>query len=97
MSTEILVRATRDQISEFKKSILWRDFVRELTFWKSGARREMASIVENAADTNPSTASVLLHMGDVNGRIKAVDYMLALPDIFLQALELKETDNERED
>ena len=49
----------------------------------------MMSVVDDAADSNPSTASVLLHMGDLNGRQKAVDYMLSLPDIFLQLLEAK--------
>ncbi len=84
---EVQVRATKDQIEEFKSSILWADIVRELEMWKEGFRQELESIVTDAADTNPSTASVLLHMGSVDGRLKAVDYMIGLPDIFLSLIE----------
>lgn len=81
------VFSTRDQIEDAKASMFWRDVVRELTAWKEGFNREMMSIVDDAEAENPSTASVLLHMGDLNGRQKAVDYILSLPDVFLSFLE----------
>jgi len=84
---EIVVNATRDQIEDFKESILWADMVRELESWKKGFNREMLTIVDDAAAENPSTASVLLHMGDLNGRQKAVDYLISLPNVFLGMLE----------
>ena len=84
---EIKVNATRDQLEEFKGSILWADIVRELESWKKGFNQEMLTIVDDAAADNPSTASVLMHMGDLNGRQKAVDYLLSLPDVFLGMLE----------
>lgn len=84
---EIKINATKDQIEDFKDSVLWNDIVTELTTWKQGFNSEMLSIVDDASNTNPSTASVLLHMGDLNGRQKAVDYILSLPDVFLQILE----------
>lgn len=90
---EVIVNATKDQIEEFKESVLWHDIVNELAVWKQGFNDEMMSIVDNAAETNPSTASVLLHMGDLNGRQKAVDYLLSLPDVFLQILEDKKSTN----
>lgn len=83
------INSTLDGLRQFKESVIWSDFVRELEMWKTGFEQERASIVDNAADSNPSTASVLLHLGDVNGRVKAVDYMLSLPDIFIQLLEDK--------
>lgn len=84
---EIKILSTYESVLEFKDSILWKDLRRELKAWKRGFKIEEESIVEDAAETNPSTASVLLHLGDINGRKKAVDYMLQLPDIFLQILE----------
>ena len=93
---EVTVYATKDQITDFKESLLWKDMLRELGMWKVGFELEYSSIVDNAAQHNPSTASVLLHMGDINGRIKAVDYMASLPDIFLQILEDKKDDSKRE-
>lgn len=89
------VNTTYDQLTEFKESILWNDFKRELKSWQKGFNQEMYSIVDDAADNNPSTASFLLHMGDLNGRQKAIDYVLMLPDIFLQILEDQRNDPER--
>ena len=57
---------------------------------------ELKSIVDDAADNNPSTASVLLHMGDLNGRVKAVEYMKSIPDIFLNILEDKKDDGRKQ-
>jgi len=84
---EVEICATKDQIEDFKVSVLWKDIVTELLAWKEGFTREMQSIVDDAARDNPSTASVLLHMGDLNGRQKAVNYFLTLPDVFLGILE----------
>ena len=90
----IQVRVSKGAIEEFKESILWADIVEELKSWKEGFNREMLSIVDDAESANPSTASVLLHMGDLNGRQKAVDYFLSLPDVFLDLLTPR---NEKED
>ena len=84
---ELKVNATRDQIEEFKESVIWQDIKRELFSWQRGFNKEMMSIVDEAASENPSTASVLLHMGDLNGRQKAVDYLISLPDVFLSLKE----------
>ena len=83
----------KDQIDDFKESILWADIVIELNMWKDGFAGEYDSIVDNAADSNPSTASVLLHLGDLNGRKKAIDYMLNILDLFLSLLEDKKDDS----
>ena len=90
------LRVTRGAVEEFKGSVLWADMVRELKIWKTGFELEMKGIVDDASDSNPSTASVLLHLGDINGRLKAVDYVLSLPDIFLSLLEDKENDTRPE-
>ena len=83
---QVTVNATKDQFEALKESILWNDIVRELEAWREGFNREMLSIVDDASTENPSTASVLLHMGDLNGRQKAVDYFLSLPDVFIDIL-----------
>ena len=96
MEDEIRITSTKDQITDFKESLLWADMQRELNMWKVGFEGEYSSVVDDAATSNPSTASVLLHMGDINGRSKAVDYMLSIPDIFLQILEDHKDDSKRE-
>lgn len=90
--TELIVRATRDQIIEFTHSVLWKDMKRELGKWKTGFKKEFLSITETIAETNPNTPAVLVQIGDINGRIKAVDYIISLPDIFLQILEDQKTE-----
>lgn len=91
------IRATKDQIEEFKGSILWADMKADLEEWKEGMQQEMDSIVEDAADNNPSTASVLLHMGDINGRKKAIFYIENMLDIFLNMLEDKSIEKGQQD
>lgn len=93
---EVKVTATIDQIEEFKTSLLWQDMVRELEEWKRAFNMEMSSIVDEAATENPSTASVLLHMGDLNGRQKAVDYFISLPDVLLGIIKEQNDDSKRE-
>jgi hypothetical protein len=94
----IQVRVSKEAIIEFKESILWADMVEELKSWKTGFNQEMLSIVDEAESSNPSTASVLLHMGDLNGRQKAVDYILSLPDVFLNIIEeMKENKDNKTD
>jgi len=93
---QVKVNASRESILEFKKSILWNDIVKELRSWKKGFNIEMLSIVDDAAKENPSTASVLLHMGDLNGRQRAVDYFLSILDVFLSILEEDKENKESE-
>lgn len=91
------LKTTKDEVESFKNSILWNDIVNELISWKEGFEFEMKSIVDSAADTNPSTASVLLHMGDLNGRLKAVDYVLTILDVFISILDTKIEPKEESD
>jgi hypothetical protein len=93
---KVRLRTTRDEIERFKESVLWADICEELNSWKIGFEMEMKSIVDDAASTNPSTASVLMHMGDINGRGKAVDYMLNILDVFLSILEDNKDDSRRD-
>ena len=91
---EIKINATLDQIEGLKESIIWKDIVRELRNWKKGFNMEMESIVDNAESNNPSTASVLMHMGDLNGRQKAVDYFISILDVFTD-LKREEIENKK--
>ena len=94
-SSGITVNATRHQVEKFKKSILWQDIVRELNFWAEGFEKEQDAIVDNAESQNPSTAAVLLHYGDINGRKKATAYFIGILDVFLDVLEVKKDDTRR--
>jgi len=86
MGEIVEINATKDQIKDFLDSVLWADITRECESWVTGFQREQDAIVDDAASTNPSTASVLLHLGDINGRKKAITYLLSLPELFLQIL-----------
>ena len=84
---EMVVRATKSQIEDAKESFFWKDIVRELETWKVGFNKEREGVVDEAQEYNLTTATVLLHFGHIEGRIKAVDYLLALPDVFISMLE----------
>jgi len=94
---EIEVMSSKRQIKDFKdNNLVWRDMQNELLIWLEAFEIEKGDIVDNAASDNPSTASVLLHMGDLNGRAKAVRYMLSLPNLFLSVLEDRKDDTTSE-
>lgn len=94
--SQMNIISTKRQIKNFKKNFVWKDIQEEIKVWKKGFEIERANIVDDAESNNPSTASVLLHLGDVNGRIKAVNYILSLPDVFLQILEDNKNDTDSE-
>ena len=94
MTNQVTVNATRDQIEEFISSMLWKDMRRELLMWKKGFNQETDNIVDEAKENNPSTAAILLHLGDINGRKKAVNYLLGMLDVFLSEFEAKKEDKE---
>ena len=84
---QIKLQTTRNEIETFKESILWSDMQAEFNFWMEGFATEQDSIVDDASSSNPSTAAVLMHLGDINGRKKAVAYMLGMLDVFLSYME----------
>jgi hypothetical protein len=86
-SESIVINATKNQIEEFKESILWQDIVRELESWKEGFTRDQSKIVNDSKLNNPSTASVLMHLGYIAGCVDTVNYLLNLPDTFLEILD----------
>jgi hypothetical protein len=87
----VIVNATKDQIEEFKKSILWKDIKRELEMWKDGCRDEYGQTVGNSIT---SGANILTHLGDIHGREASIDYFLSILDVFLQILDDKNEDKE---
>ena len=92
---EVRIDATKGQIEEFKESLLWKDICRELEIWKKMCNEEYGRVVGeciNADVEKPNTATTLMHLGDIYGREKAMDYVMSILDVFLQILE--ERDNE---
>ncbi len=86
---EVKVMSAKGDFEAFKKGTIWADMTRELSAWKIGFEMERSTIVEKASTENLTTASVLLHMGDLNGRLKAVDYMLSLPDVLMSMIDME--------
>jgi len=84
---EVVVNATIDQIEEFKISILWQDIKRELIMWKEMCKDEYGQVVGDSITTGKD---ISIHLGDIHGREMTIDYLLSLPDVFLQILKDKE-------
>ena len=96
-----MIRSTRDQLEEFKESLIWADIVEELETLASRAQIEYDLVGEPHVDDEgfkivPNSSETLIHLGDIKGRRKAVAYFLSIPDILLQTLEDKKNDTERE-
>jgi len=86
-TNEVVVNATKGQIEEFKKSLLWKDIKRELKMWKKMCQDEYGQVV---GDSITSGDNILTHLGDIHGRERTIEYLLSLPDVFLQILKDKE-------
>ena len=83
---------TVDEIEEFEKSFLWLDIKDELNNLAENAQVEYDLVGEpilndEGVRVTPTTAEVLIHLGDIKGRRKAVSYFLSIPDILKQILE----------
>ena len=83
----ISVNATKQQIIDFKGSLLWADMLRELSFWAEGFDAESDTVVDRIAKENLSTPAALTLIGSIDGRKKAVAYFSQILDIFLSTLE----------
>lgn len=93
---EVIVRSTRDQLEELKESMFWEDIQAELKRLKEELNEEYDLVGEPRLERTdggekvkiyPSTAETLIHLGDIKGRRKAIEYFLNLPEIFLSILE----------
>ena len=92
------VRSTKMQIEEFKSSMLWDDFKDELIQLAKNAQLEYDLVGESHVDDQgfkiiPNQSETLIHLGDIKGRRKAVQYFLEIPDILIQILEDKQDDS----
>jgi hypothetical protein len=96
MGERIEINSTKSQIEEFKESLIWKDIVCEIKNWLEGFEFEHDSVIEDTADNNSSTANVLLHLGDLHGRKKAMMYVLAIPDVFIGILETRNRNKDSE-
>jgi len=95
-----IIRSTKSQVEEFKDSMLWLDIKHELKELARRSQLEYDIVGEPHVDDEghkivPNSSETLIHLGDIKGRRKAVNYFLSLPEIFLQILEDKKDDLER--
>lgn len=95
------IRATRNQIEEFRSSMLWKDIVDELNNLDRRAQLEYDLVGEPHKNDDgllviPNTSDVLIHLGDIKGRRKAVQYFLQILDVFETILEEQANDAKRE-
>jgi len=83
------VRASKSQIEDFKESIIWKDIKRELKIWKTAAKNEYAQVIGNIIGGSSEIENSDMHLGSLYGREMTIDFMISIPDIFLQILEEK--------
>ena len=82
-------------MEEFKGSILWSDIKRELEMWKSAAQEEYGQVISNIISGESGIENSDMHLGSLYGREKTIDYLLSIPDVFLQVLEDKKDESRR--
>lgn len=97
---DLEILSTRNQMEEFKKSFVWKDLMSTLASWDKDLDIEHTGIVDSAIDENATSAKVMLHLGDISGRRKAIRYFLSIPDVIIEDLkqieDLKEIEDDTE-
>jgi hypothetical protein len=94
MLTIETIKSTKSEVEAFKDSMVWLDIVEELTDLNRRAQLEYDLVGEIRVDEEgnkivPNSSETLIHLGDIKGRRKAVEYFLNIPDLLLQILEDK--------
>ena len=87
---EVEVNATKLQLEGFKESILWQDIERELVKWRSAARHEYSRVIGDVIEGDSGVENSDMHLGSLYGRERSIDFMLSLPNMFLEILKEKE-------
>ena len=93
---EVRINATKDQIEDFTESILWKDIKNELKIWQTAAMQEYAQVIGNVIEGNSGIENSDMHLGSLYGRERTIDFLLGLPEMFLQLLEDKVKEKEDE-
>ena len=89
----IEINSTVDGLEKFKESVAWQDICREIKIWAEGYKGELGTLAKRSSIENPSTASVLMQIGWLEGLQDAIDYMLGLPDHMIEILGTEEVEN----
>ena len=89
---EETILSTKEQLKEFTNSFIWKDMVNELNKLAELAKLEYDLVGEPHVDDEgykviPNTSETLIHLGEIKGRRKAVNYFLELPNILMNILE----------
>ena len=94
-----MIRATKEQLIEFKDSLIWQDICEELNELAELAKVEYTIVGEPYLSDDghkivPNTSETLIHLGDIKGRLKAVNHFKSIIDSLITGIELQE-DEER--
>jgi hypothetical protein len=91
------ILSTKEQIKEFTESLIWKDFVNEMELLSDALSKEYDSVGEPRPEKGeiiyPNQAEVLIHLGDIKGRRKAIKYFLSLPNILINFIEGNKDDS----
>lgn len=91
------MKATKNQLIEFKSSMIWQDICEELNKLSNFAQLEYDIVGEPHVDDEghkivPNESETLIHLGDIKGRRKAVSYFLQIPDVLINLCEEESLD-----
>lgn len=94
------LRSSKSEVEAFKESFIWLDIVDELKELFRRSQLEYDLVGEPHIDDAghkvvPNSSETLIHLGEIKGRRKAVNYFLEIPNILLQILEGEKDDSRR--
>ena len=98
---DITILSTKSHVKEILESFFWKDVRNELKRLSKElsdeydlvGEPEVSWIEGQKVKRYPTTSETLIHLGDIKGRRKAINYFLSLPQIFLDILEDQKNDD----
>lgn len=91
---DIRLRVSEDEIRAFMNSFMWKDMKAEMAAWRKMFEKEPMSLVDKALSGEENSTSTLMHLGDIHGRVAAIDYILEMPNVFLSIKEYEKQEKE---
>lgn len=81
------------ELEQLQSSIPWLDITNTLERWKTGFENQQKTLIEDAKSGKLTNTAYLLNQGDLEGRVRLIEYILMLPDVLIHELENRKNDS----
>jgi len=91
------MKASKAQLEDFRDSFIWSDITDELLILDRRSQLEYDVVGEPHVDDDgykivPTSSETMIHLGEIKGKRKSVNYFLDMIDVLINKVEMEKTD-----